>query len=263
MAGFDAEFSFNPGNLEVVRALHAASRRRARAMDLRWQSQATEAGYGYVAIHGWTWGIDFLLERLRRDLPTIAEAAPGLRSPAYRRRLGNGYVDIATKFRCGWYERYGRDSDAFVPTLRAIQTPSVLPIHDLWPASDDHELGNRLMVSQTVMAAWCVDEIDPEVVLEELHTAAELMLKRITGMPDRTKFPDLVKAARRQKILGSDPLTWQYRDPRKAMTPQQLLKSLVTERNETKHGGKSAARAWLEIHFGAVSYLLVQLSAKV
>jgi hypothetical protein len=213
-------------------------------------------------MHGWTYGLDVFLERLRRDLPTIAEATPGRRTPAYRRRLGNGYVDILTKYRCSWYDRYYSRNEMFVPQLRAIKTSAVWPIHSLWPSSNDPQLGNRLIVSQTIMAAWCVDEVDSEVVLEELHTAAELLLKRITSMPNKTKFPDLIREARRQQVLSSSPLVHSYADPKRALTPQQLLKSLLSERNDTKHGGKPNAQDWLKEHFWPAAALLESLSAR-
>ncbi|QMV22996.1 hypothetical protein GQS52_15800 [Streptomyces sp. SCUT-3] len=263
MAGFDATFVFRPENLGVVRAMNAAAQRRAREMNIRWKSRTTEDGVGYTAMDGWSYGLDVLLERLRRDLPTIAEATPGWRSASYRRRLGNGYVDILTKYRCDWYDRYYKTNDSYVPTLRAIRSSSVWPIHSLWPGSGDQELGMRLVVAQTVMAAWCIQEVEPEVVIEELHTAAELMLKRITQMPDRTKFPDLIREARRKRVFSAEPMTFVYADPKRALTVQQLLKSLLRERNESKHGGRSQAESWLEENFWPIADLLESLSAQV
>ncbi|MFF7795137.1 hypothetical protein [Streptomyces sp. NPDC007991] len=263
MAGFDATYSFHPENLGVVRAINAAAQRRARDMHIRWRSRATGDGAGYAAMDGWSYGLDIFLERLRRDLPTVAEATPGRRSPAYRRRLGHGYVDILTKYRCGWYDRYYTTDESYIPTLRAIRASSVWPIHSLWPRSDNQELGLRLVVAQTVMAAWCVREVDAEVVIEELHTAAELILKRITQMPDRTKFPDLIREARRQQALSTEPMEFAYADPKKALTAQQLLKSLLRERNACKHGGGAQAESWLDEHFWPAAGLLELLSAKV
>lgn len=243
--------------------MNSAARRRARDMHIRWKSQATGDGVGYAALDGWSYGLDVFLERLRRDIPTIAEATPGRRNPAYRRRLGNGYVDILTKYRCSWYDRYYKVDESYVPKLRAIRASSVWPIHSLWPGSGDQELGMRLVVAQTVMAAWCVREVDAEVVIEELHTAAELMLKRLTRMPDRTKFPDLIREARRKNALPTKPMTSAYVDPKEALTAQQLLKSLLRERNASKHGGGAQAESWLDDHFWPTAGLLELLSAHV
>ncbi|MGA5035512.1 hypothetical protein ACPCA8_00480 [Streptomyces capoamus] len=263
MAGFDAKYVFHPDNLVVVRAMNSAAQRRACEMDVHWRSRATSDGAGYTSLDGWSYGLDVFLERLRRDLPIIAEATPGRRSPLYRRRLGHGYVDILTKYRCSWYDRYYKTDELYIPKLRAIRSSSVWPIHSLWPASDDQDLGMRLVVTQTVMAAWCVREVDAEVVIEELHTAAELMLKRITQMPDRTKFPDLIREARRQRVLSTEPMRFAYTDPDKALTAQQLLKSLLRERNTSKHGGGSQSQIWLDEHFWPAAGLLELLSAKV
>ncbi|WP_436991113.1 hypothetical protein [Streptomyces sp. enrichment culture] len=100
------------------------------------------------------------------------------------------------------------------------------------------------------------------MVIEELHTAAELMLKRITQMPDRTKFSDLIKAARRQQVLSPEPMKFAYIDTKKALTAQQLLKSLLRERNTSKHGGGSQAESWLHEHFWPAAGLLELLAAK-
>lgn len=263
MAGFDATYIFNPKNINVVRAMNAASQRRARDMQIRWRSQATPEGFGYACMDGWTYGLDIFLERLRRDIPTIAEATPGWRTPAYRRKLGNGYVDILTKYRCSWYDRYHKTDESYLPNLRAIKSSSVWPVHSLWPGSNDHELGMRLIVTQTVLAAWCVREVDAEVVIEEMHTASEIILKRLTGMPDKTKFPDLIKSARRQNKISSEPMIWTYADERRALTPQQLLKSLLRERNANKHGSGTQVELWLDSHFWPASTLLESLSGRV
>jgi hypothetical protein len=200
------------------------------------------------------------LERLRRDLPIVGEATHGRLTPSYRKRLGNGYVDILIRYRWGLYGRYYRINDSFTPNLRAIKTCSVRPVHSLWTGCEEPELINRLSVSEAIISAWCVDEVAPEVVLEELQTAAELLLKKNLGMPEKIRFPELVKHARRRRFLRGDPLINNYRIAEDALTPQQLLKSLGEVRNGSKHGGKSGAREWLEKHFWAATAVLESLS---
>jgi hypothetical protein len=54
-----------------------------------------------------------------------------------------------------------------------------------------------------------------------------------------------------------------YADPKKALTAQQLLKSLLRERTACKHGGGAQAESWLDEHFWPAAGLLELLSAKV
>jgi len=85
----------------------AAARRRARPLLVEWRSIVKADGSGYCSMDGNTFRLDMFLERLRRDLPTIAEATPSVRhSPSQRRRLANGLVDVLCKWRGGFYERY-------------------------------------------------------------------------------------------------------------------------------------------------------------
>lgn len=152
-----------------------AARRRARVLKVRqFRSRlAREASVAGIEVAGNTYQVDVYLERLRRDLPTLAEAVPSRRTPAARRRLGLGLIEILTRYRHDMYERY---DDSWLPTLRARTHPAYTLPHLL---HTDHEgLQARLLATSDVLASWHFDEVDPAVVLEEMHTAAELMLKR-------------------------------------------------------------------------------------
>jgi hypothetical protein len=103
VAGFDATFRFHPGDHDLIAALMFAARRRARTLRVRWHSALDAEGNGYCSMDGNTFRLDMLLERLRRDLPTIAEASPsGRHTPLQRRRLANGLCDILCRSRVGY-----------------------------------------------------------------------------------------------------------------------------------------------------------------
>ncbi|BDZ55409.1 hypothetical protein [Agromyces marinus] len=96
MAGFDATFHVSEGDLPVVRACFAAIRRRARKLRVR-VSTTVLAGTAYIALNGQTYALDILLERLRRDLPTIAEATVSGRTASARRKTANGLIEILNR----------------------------------------------------------------------------------------------------------------------------------------------------------------------
>ena len=111
MAGFDAMFRFHADDHDLIVALMTAARRRARALGVRWQSSVSADGRGYCRMDGNGFRLDMLLERMRRDLPTIAEATPADRhTPAERRRLANGLIDVLCRSRVSYYDRYDKEA---------------------------------------------------------------------------------------------------------------------------------------------------------
>ena len=66
MAGFDAMFRFHADDRDLMVALMAAARRRARALGVRWHSSVSVDGQGYCRMDGNGFWLDMLLERMRR-----------------------------------------------------------------------------------------------------------------------------------------------------------------------------------------------------
>jgi hypothetical protein len=88
MAGFDATFRFHPNDRDLVTALMAAAKRRSRTLGVRWQSSVSANGRGYCRMDGNGFRLNMLLERLRRDLPIIAEATTSARHTLRTATLG-------------------------------------------------------------------------------------------------------------------------------------------------------------------------------
>lgn len=263
--GFDAHFLFGPEDGVLVRALFTAGRRRARLLGVRWRSEIKDEGYAYVCLDGNGFRLDMLIERLRRDLPTFAEGvSSGGRSPEHRRRLANGMVDVVGRYRGGLYERYGEDH---VPRLRGVRRPVGPPMYDLFPRRHE-DLWPRLEVTLDVLASWTMDEIAPEVALEELHTAFELLLTRAAGKRRAPAFAELVDLANARGWLG-DAYTMPgiaehyWKDPMDVMSERDLLLSLKDQRKAAKHQGDAGAGVWLTAHFGAATALLERLSYRM
>jgi hypothetical protein len=273
LAGFDASFRYTSTDEPTLSSMLAATRRRARVLQVSVQSTVANGG-AYIAFNGNTYQLDFLLERMRRDLPTIAEAAPpGRRRPSERRELALGLIDILWRYRLSLYDRY---PETWVPTLRRRTKPAYMLPHDLFTHGAP-SLQDRLFITMEMLASWHFDEIAPEVLVEEVHTASELLLRRsVKGAEDRQKFPDLVKEARRQELLHSSP-------ERRNLPPKivkrlpglsrneysdlvqdygrDLLLELSGVRNSHRHQGIGPdSRAWLSAHFWEITRLLERLS---
>jgi hypothetical protein len=268
VAGFDATFRFHPGDHDLIAAMMLAARRRSRALRVRWHSALAAEGNGYCSMDGNTFRLDMLLERLRRDLPTIAEATQSDRhTPVQRRRLANGLYDILCRSRAMYYDRYYReDQPEYVPRIRRLRSSEVWPVHQLWVGATHPDLAARLGVTEEIMASWVLDEVAPEVVLEEMHTAAELMLMRLMGKRRAPAFAELVEAAKKAGHLEM-PLAFAYdldlEDSGRFDHAADLLTSLKDHRKRTKHQGTDEARAWLDKHFWAAGAVLEHLARQV
>jgi hypothetical protein len=266
----DACFRFGSKDEAIVRACLAAARRRARILGIRrFRSGVRDIGQAvaFIEIDGNTYALDIFLERLRRDLPTIAEATSSHRSPASRRALALGLIDILTRFRLSMYDRYDED---WIPTLRARRQPAYTLPHQLW--TDNPALQARLSVTSELMADWHFGEVAPPVLLEELHTAAELILEELVNRRSkRHSFQELVELAVKACVFSPYPhdagLTARYRagagcSPFEA-DRRDLLVSLKNVRKEVRHRGADSAQAWLDQNFWDVASLLEAMSLRV
>lgn len=264
MSGFDATFSFDARDHDLMCAFVAAGRRRARKLQVQWRARLDTNGSGYILIDGRGVGESMLLERMRRDLPTIGEAVDSSRrSPEQRRRLANGFVDILIKWHTSFYDNYYNDAEILerVPRVRCIKASAVCVAFWLWPGDDHPDLGVRLHVTEDILVSWLLDEASSEVVLEEMHTAAELILRRLLGR-QRDSFPQLVHRAQTPGQPWVRPLHWHYSDEYAADAPDMagLLLSLTGQRNAAKHEGAKGAREWLDQHFWAAAVTLERLA---
>lgn len=270
MAGLEAWFRFRADDEAIVRACLAAARRRARTLEVRrFRSgvQSADVRVAFVKIDGNTYALDIYLERLRRDLPTIAEATSSHRSAASRRALALGLIEILTRFRLSMYDRY---DEQWIPTLRARRQPAYTLPHQLW--TDHPALQARLSVTSELMADWHFGEVAPPVLLEELHTAAELILKELVNRRSkRRSFQQLVDLAVEQGVFCPYPhdsaLTTQHRagaasSPLEAER-RDLLLSLKDVRKEVRHRGADTAQAWLDQFFWDVASLLESMSVQI
>lgn len=261
MAGFDGCFSFDPRDRDLLRSMSPLVARRARKMRIRWRLHLHPSGYAYFTMDGNTYELDLLLERLRRDLPTSAEAISSWRQPADRRRLATGLVDVVTRWRVSFYERY---EEGHVPKLRGKSQAVQNAIFHVFPDSKHADLWPRLSVTSDVVSAWLMSEIPAEVVLEEIHTAAELLLTRLWGRSKRLSFAELVDHASDLGVLETS-LRWDYEVEHRseALDMKGLLIELKDHRKRVRHHGAVQADAWLKVHFWPACRVLERLAYAV
>jgi hypothetical protein len=211
--------------------------------------------------------LDVFVERLRRDLPTLAEATTSSRAAEGRRRVGLGLADIIGRYRGSLYDRHPEE---WVPILRARRSAISVPPHFL-ETPKAPRLQDRLFITADLLTAWHFGEVAPEVLLEEIHTAAELLLTGWVGSRrNDLSFKDLVQRAATAGILRFPflfPADWpEVRDVgpdqlKRLSTERarELLLSMKDQRKHSKHRGAAGAQEWLDQHFwhvvGVLEYL--------
>lgn len=273
MAGFDAWFRTLPHDVPIIRACLDAARRRARTFHVRLNIKQVTDDVTYLRINGQTYGIDIFLERLRRDLPTIAEAsASSRRTPAQRRRVALGLVDVLTRYRGSMYDD---TPDDWIPTVRAKRNAIMLLPHEVYPSSASSVLQARMFVTMDMLASWHYREVAPEVLLEEVHTAAELLLNAsVNRRSKRLSFNELVDAAHAAGLLTAainfdhQPQVPERLAAIRSGGPRQVLNdigrdvliSLKDCRKDVRHRAAEGAEQWLNEHFWDIASILERLA---
>lgn len=265
MAGFDVTFSYSERDEALVDACLLVARRRARTLGVRIHTARPAKGHLYLRIDGQTYGLDIYLERLRRDLPTVAEATTSGRAPGNRRKVALGLIDILWRARLGMYDRY---PEMWVPRLRARSAPAYVLPHQIY-APEAPRLQQRMSVTMDLLASWHFGEVAPEVLLEEIHTAAELLLEgSVNARVARLSFAQLVDKAAAEGLLYAPvehtdlEFSTAYRDYREraAAKAKRVLILLKDTRKNVRHRNAGDAGQWLDAHFWDAAAILEHLA---
>ena len=247
MAGFDYAFKFSEDLVDLVASGLAAQRRRARHLGLRMNARNIEARQVIVQINGNSRRMDILGHRLERELPLVCEgiSSPSLR-PSERRRIGLGIADLYLRGRDTI-----RETDEPMMLHEVAETRYYFPAYEFSPRGAGSEaLQHRLRLTEELIADWDVRKISPFTVLEELHTASELLLAQIVPLPRGKDFyPDRLKAAHGAKFL--------------AQADMELLKLLSKFRNDARHHADGGFTDWLGSNWESISLILEGLRGKI
>jgi hypothetical protein len=150
--------------------------------------------------------------------------------------------------------RHGdREEDSMV--LRGVTaTKFYYPPYD-YRCPSSPLLQARLSITEEMIVAWNFDEIAPEVFLEELHTACEVVLDELVNKPSkRLSFAELVDKANEAGLLVQRE---DWPDPAK------LLIELKDLRKNVRHRAAKGAQPWLEKKWEYVAVLLETLAEEV
>jgi hypothetical protein len=247
VAGFDYEFKFAVDLVDLVASALAAQRRRARHLGLTMNARNAGPGQVIVQINGNSRRMDVLGYRLAQELPLICEgvSSPRLR-PSERRRIGLGIADMYLRGR-----ETTRKSDETMTLHGVAETRYYFPVYEFSPRGAGSEaLQHRLRLTEELIADWDVRNISPFTVLEELHTASELLLAELVPLPRGKDFyPDRLEAAHAGRFLSQDDM--------------QLLTLLSKFRNDARHRADGGFTAWLDSNWESVSLILEGLRWRI
>jgi hypothetical protein len=245
VAGFDFEFTYTEAHEKIVLVCLAAARTRAKRLRLSWQWRHLAPRHCVVTVEGNSRTIDLLGYRLERDLPLVAEGcAAAVLKPAQRARVGRGLVDMMLR---------GRDSDKHeCMVLRGVaKTKYYFSPYD-YDCPSSPRLHARLSITEILLVAWSFDEIAPEVLLEELHTACELVLDElVNSRSKRLSFSELVASADQAGLLQESIIN--------GSPESQILIELKDLRKEVRHRAAEGALVWLTDHWEDVAICLERL----
>ena len=264
MAGFDFTFEYENAALELVRRLLHHSQRRALYFDLEFHYRINREHQEYVVIvDGRLRSMQALGARLWIEVPLLAEWHPRPK-PAWRR------TDAGFWFLEGYAEGL-RDITAHVRYLPKVLKRMVVPeLADDWYAPESIVFDPDLMPShlvvplrtfQAVLALYLnlpenaaglwppVNQIEVELVVEECHTATELLLRNALQPKAGQSYAQMVDDAHRRR--------WLNRGQR------DYLISLKELRKRVKHYGQGAPRFSSELlpmvmNAAACSHLLLE-----
>lgn len=254
MAGFDFEFIYTEVQEPIVRACQAAARARARRLRISWKWRTIALRRVVVVVNGNSRRIDLLGYRLERDLPLVAEGCTSVAlGPTQRARLGRGFADMMLR---------GRHVEQESPMrLRGVtDTRYYYPPYEL-SCPGSRRLDARLSITQELIVGWNFEEIAPEVLLEELHTACELVLEELVNRrAKRLSFAQLIANANDSGLLDSGLLLSSFGETASEVA---LLTELKDLRKDVRHRAAEGARPWLDDHWEEVAMLLERLVLRV
>jgi hypothetical protein len=245
VAGFDYEFTYDPRFEAIVGVCIGGARARANRLAIRLSFRTTGANRTLVTVDGQSRRLNVLAYRLERDLPKLCE---GFASPHYgpkqRRRIGLGFADMYVR---------GRDMSGKPATLMRLtgvsDTKFYYPVYELTPQNyADDALLHRMRVAEELLADWEDRSVSPFIILEELCTAAELLLHAL--FPDKNtshSLRDFVKVAAKNGIISRE--------------AKVLLDETAVLRNSARHTGDSSFAPWLVDSWEDLALVLEHLSS--
>ena len=195
MAGYGISLKASPEFDDLVLSLLKATQRRARALGLRMHYRKTvvakETEWN-VNVDGPGGRIAALAYQLERDLPVVSEGFIGIMA-------GKTARNVAESFVARWIGTCVGHEDDIV-----IKSTGRDPVKWFWPVIEVPDppspLAKRLVVSDSIIARWLTSDLEEEVVIEELHTVVEGLLRSLLTNGNG-KWPALLQRAKNAGLL--------------------------------------------------------------
>ncbi len=242
MGGGDIWFSYDPSDEPLVDAFVAHARRTAKRAGLLRFRTFRHGGLPPVRSLEWdgrSWRMGLAAQKLQRDLPVIAEAVDGGdRSLRSRKHLAHGFCEIFG------LEGYGA-VEGEPPHLRPMASVKFQWVPHLLSCSDPW-LDERLFVVERHCVDWHFGDITAATLVEELHTAAELLLRFRLGDDAPWKFSSLVHAGAGDGHFPS--------------ASEACLLELSRVRRDLRHHATGEPEKWLVENFEDVVDVLIAMS---
>ncbi|MGA3526802.1 hypothetical protein [Melissospora conviva] len=249
MGGFGGPFRYSADEKELLTVLMAGVSRRCRAYGVKWRYSLARTGVAQFTMDGnWT-RMRLLVDKLAREMPVLAEGYVSFGQPSFRRKKASGLINIVGSY---LYGRYDDRDEGYVPLWRASKEARRYMVLDFWLGDEHSDLTDRLAITIDVISAWAFDEVAPEVVLEELHTAASLLLMRRANLRRAPAFKELVDREVQAGGLNKELWFTGYPDFRSTPSMSEVLLGLKSVRAAAKHQGLRGGRDWLELNFWGV-----------
>jgi hypothetical protein len=188
---------------------------------------------GNVVVNGNGVRIAASVHQIERELPIVAEGYTGTNSTAVARQVAGSFV---ARF-INWF--MADDEDEVESNRVGTSRPD--PVRYLWPVLDipeqDHRLGPRLWIAEDAIARWMTGDLPEEIVIEEVHTAAEAASGFYLGLTGRRSGQHCLSkpcrtvswTVRRRPLSGNSP-------------PATETVSSIEPRRSRKRTGRQSAR---------------------
>lgn len=254
MAGFDFDFSYRPAQQPFLDACLPAAMSRARKLHLRWRNERRGEFVMRCIVDGNGRRMDLLARVLETDLPLVAEGVLGSgMATGRRRRLGLGFADLYIR---------GMDtrSDATMAWRGVHETRYYFTPYDL-SRTEHPMLAARLRITEDVIVHYYFGRVGGPVLLEELHTAAELLLEELVNRRSRRmSFAQRVESARSEGLLDQPEA---QADLSAEGDDATLLLRLKDLRKNARHRGDPSFEPWLAENWESVTLVLERLVRRV
>ena len=198
MAGYGTSLTIRSWADQLVRKLLRVSQGWAKSLDLEMHYRSHGAGDLDTRWEIWVDGNSFAISawsrQIERDLPKVAQGFGGGIS-------SNRAAIIAESLCTRWIAAcVGNEDDARIRTSANDQGRWIWPIVD-YPVGTPNTA--RLIMADEVLAHWLVAEAPAELVVEELHTVVEALLRFRLGAGRSVRWPQLLERAESEDLLSA------------------------------------------------------------